>query len=144
MNQRPSHLLLSESGDLFDTRRADWSANPIRPGFAKTCREIKTGRDLRSTLRAGSWAWPGGYPIVLITNDGEYVSPGALSKDKNAIYSALWDIRNRISGRIVGADVYFEGPRVQCAYTNADIESAYGDPDESENMETVTQGATLD
>lgn len=126
---RPDYLFLSESGDLFDTRMPDWSSKPIRPGFSRTHRTINNTRELCATLRAGSHAWPGGYPIVLITDDGEMVHPGALAKDKGALFIAMHDVMHKFSGRIVGADIYFEGPIVQCAYTNADIESAYGEPE---------------
>lgn len=127
-----AHLFLSSSGDLHDTRLPDWASKPIRPQHAWTHRTIKNGLQLRQTLRAGAYAWPGGYPIVLITSDGEYVSPKALMDDKSALYVALCDIRSGYSGRIVGADIYYKGPPVQCAYTGVTIESAYGDVEEVE------------
>jgi hypothetical protein len=120
------HLFLSESGDLYDTRLHNWADKPIRAQHARTHRTIRTGLQLRQTLRAGPYAWPGGYPVVLTTSDGEMVHPGALTKDKGALYRALYDIRTKVSGRIVGADIYYEGDDVQCAYTNETISSAYG------------------
>lgn len=120
------HLFLSSSGDLHDTRLPQWAEKPIRPQHARTHRTINTGLQLRQTLRAGPYAWPGGYPIVLITSDGEMVHPGALAKDKSALYQALFDIRTKARGRIVAADVYYEGDDAECAYTGAVISSAYG------------------
>jgi hypothetical protein len=131
--QRPEHLFLSSDGDLHDTRKPTWASAPIRTGFARTHRTIRNGRELRATLRAGGHAWPGGYPIVLHTSDGEMVSPVALMKNKPALWLAIHDVHSKQHSRIVGADVYLEGPTVQCVYTNADIESAYGDPDETTN-----------
>lgn len=132
MNTLPAHLFLSCSGELYDTRRPDWASHPLRPVYARTMRSIRAGADLRATLRAGPRAWPGGYPIVLITSDGEMVSPAALLKDRSALYQALYDIRHKMHGRIVGADVYWEGPPIQCAYTGAEIVSAYGETEETE------------
>ncbi len=120
------HLFLSSSGDLYDTRLPQWAEKPIRPLHAHTRRTIDTGLQLRQTLRAGAYAWPGGYPIVLITSDGEMVSPAALAKDKSALYRALYDIRTKQHGRIVAADIYYEGDDAECAYTGAVISSAYG------------------
>ena len=126
----PYFLASETDGHLYDTRRPDWSTSPpLRTDYRRTFRTINTARELCATLRAGPHAWPGGYPIVLITSDGEMVSPGALRADGGALYCALYDIRTKQSTRIIGADIYYEGPIVQCAYTNADIASAYGDPE---------------
>ena len=127
----PEHFFIASSGDLFDTRKPNWSANPLREGYRCTKREIKTGADLRATLRAGSWAFPGGYEIALYTSGGEMVSIKGLLADKGALYQALYDVRTRQHGRIVGADIYYEGPTMECAYTGLPIESAYGDPEEN-------------
>lgn len=127
----PEHLFIASSGDLYDTRKPNWSANPLREGYRCTKREIKTGADLRVTLRAGSYAFPGGYTIALYTSDGEMVSIKGLLADRGALYQALYDIRTRQHGRIVGADTYMEGPTMECAYTGLPIESAYGDPEEN-------------
>lgn len=129
MPSLPNHLFVSESGDLFDTRRPDWhKLPPIRAGYSTHHRTITNGRELRATIRAGGAAWPGGYTVALHMNDGEMVSIDALSRDRSALWHALWDIRNNPRGRIVGCDTYDEGPTVRCAYTNEDIASSYGDP----------------
>lgn len=126
----PEHLFLSESGDLFNTRRPDWHTRPpLRAGYSRTYRNIETGSQLRATLRAGSFSWPGGYPIVLFTADGEMVSPVALAKDKGHLRRELRDIHEGARGRIIGAGIYYEGETVQCACTGVDIESAYGVPE---------------
>ena len=31
---------------------------------------IRTGRDFRESLRAGPYAWPGGYAVVYVCDDG--------------------------------------------------------------------------
>lgn len=126
----PAHLFVSESGDLFDTRRPEWHKHPpLREGYSRTHREIRTGRDLRATLRAGGAAWPGGYTVALYTNDGDMASIPGLSLDRSALRNALEDIRTKAPWRIVGADLYDEGPDVQCVYTADTIASSYGDLD---------------
>jgi hypothetical protein len=122
-----NHLFLSESGDLFDTRRENWGDRPLRAGFAGHRAVIKNGMDLRATLRAGGAAWPGGYTVVLFTADGDMASIAGLLRDKSALRTALRDIQGRCSGRIVASGLYQEGPLAQCCYTNETIESDYGD-----------------
>lgn len=57
-------------GDLYDTRRADWTAQPVRRNYAYHHRDIKTGQDLRACLRGGAYAWPGGYELLYLCSDG--------------------------------------------------------------------------
>lgn len=131
---KPEHFFLSESGHLFDTRRPGWSqGEPLRPMHSYHHREIRTGLELRQTLRAGSVTFPGCYTVVLITSDGELVSIDGLLQDRGALYRALWDIRTGAHGRIIMCDTYDEGPPVECAYTGRMIESSYGDPDSDES-----------
>lgn len=127
----PEHLFVSSTdGHLYDTRVPDWHKKPpLRRDYRRTFRTIETGAQLRAVLRAGGAAWPGGYTVALYTSDGEMASIPALCADKHALWAALYDIRTKQRGRIVGADLYDEGPAVQCAYTNADIASSYGDPE---------------
>jgi hypothetical protein len=127
----PDYFMISEcDGHLYDTRKPDWAKHPVRRDYRKTFTCIKTGAQLRATLRAGGRVWPGFYPIALYTADGEMASPVALARDKGQLYQALFEIRHTYSSRIIGADIYDEGPTVQCVYTGADIQSAYGDPEE--------------
>lgn len=63
-----------------------------------------------------AYAWPGGYPIVYFCRDGEEICPTcANSGDENL--------------EIVGYDVFYEGAPMVCA-CGAEVESAYGDPEE--------------
>lgn len=75
------------------------------------------------------WAWPGGYPVVFVTSDGDILC-AACAKD--AV------LNNRES---VYTDIYYEGPAECCAGCNREIESAYGDPDaeDAEEEETAPQ-----
>lgn len=34
---------------------------------------INTTKDLKTALRNGKWACPGGYPLYFITSDGAYI-----------------------------------------------------------------------
>ena len=90
----PSCFMVSESdGGLYDTRKPGWyNFPPIRANYSRHFSDIKTTSELKATLRAGGFAWPGGYSIAIITTDG-----GALCFDcahKN-IRSMFWSLANK-------------------------------------------------
>lgn len=73
-----------------------------------------------------AYAWPGGYPIIYIANDGETVCADCMNDPSNAD----WAFDKDSHDRVVGWDIYYEGPPEHCVNCNAEIESAYGDPDD--------------
>ena len=74
------------------------------------------------------WAFPGGYTIGYYTHDGEILCATCADSDETQEATAAvvptWE-------SIVAVGCYDEGPTLQCAGCNCDIESSYGDPDES-------------
>ena len=42
----------------------------IRLNYSKHFANIQTVAQLKATLRAGAYAWPGGYELTLVTSDG--------------------------------------------------------------------------
>jgi len=66
------HFMVGETdGALFDTRAVDWhKLPPLRPVFRRHFSRVQTVEQFKATLRAGPWAWPGGYALYLITSDG--------------------------------------------------------------------------
>ena len=70
------------------------------------------------------YAWPGGYPVYGILDDGELICNDCLQ------LSEIHEGGNADGWRFEGADVYWEGPTLICPGCNEKvIESAYGDPD---------------
>ena len=70
-NEMRNHLMISESdGALYDTRGDNWSATPLRANYSRHHREINSVADMKATLRAGSYTFPGGYELFFITSDG--------------------------------------------------------------------------
>jgi hypothetical protein len=61
----------------------------------------------------------GGYPILYYSKDGSTLCARCASEEDT-------------SDPVVGADIFYEGPAEMCEDCNAVIESAYGNPDESE------------
>jgi hypothetical protein len=83
-------------------------------------------RDEQGNLPA--FAWPGGYPVYYLAADNGVMCP----KCANSA-----DCRNAEPDdkqwRIVAGDVHWEGEPLACENCNAEIESAYGDPEEGGN-----------
>ena len=63
-----------------------------------------------------SHAWPGGYQLMYLTEDGLFVCPKCANKPDT-------------SDPVTAGDVYWEGPTLACEDCGEPIESAYGDPD---------------
>ncbi len=121
------HLFVSETdGGLYDTRRKDWSATPIRPVYRRHFTKIHTSQEARATLRAGAYAWPGGYPLYLVTQDGAALCFKCAMKEYRQI---AWDFQKRCSTgwRVAGCDVNYDDKGLACDHCGKQIESAYGD-----------------
>ena len=68
----------------------------------------------------------GCYTVVYLTKDGGTLCADCANGENGSDASETADDP---SWRLVDADVYWEGPTLQCDHCNADIESSYGDPD---------------
>lgn len=123
----PAHFFVSNcNGALHDTRRPDWASTPLRKCYKRTYSRIKTGAQLRATLRAGSLTWPGFYPLFFITSDG-----GALAFDtvRDNLRGVLDSIRTKCDDgwRVVACEVNYEDTELYDDHTGEKIESAYGE-----------------
>lgn len=116
------------SGDpcLYDTREKDWSSKPRRQNYSWSHQNIKTVSDLKATLRAGAFAWPGGYPLYFITSDGAALSFATVRKEFRRIAESIRE--NCSDGwRVDGCAVNYEDRELFDDHTNEKIECAYGD-----------------
>ena len=82
--------------------------------------------DLKNALRSGPFAWPGGYPLYFITDDGAALSFDAVRENLRPV---IWSIRNGVNDgwRVVGCDVNWEDASLFCDHTGNRIESAYAE-----------------
>ena len=88
---------------------------------------IRTTTDLRAAVREGPYAWPGGYPLYAVAQDGEALCFDCLRTEYRQI---LWAVKNedKHSGwRIIGIDTNWEDPSLRCTHCSKLIESAYGE-----------------
>lgn len=71
MNTLPEHFFIGDTdGALYDTRRDGWYSAPLRAHYRRTFSTIESAAQFKATMRAGEFAWPGGYRMALSTADG--------------------------------------------------------------------------
>ena len=81
---------------------------------------------IRSALQ--HYAWPGGYPIYLVTTDGGALCPDCVKSEvRNIIDSCRREVDD--GWRAYGADINYEDPNLYCDHCGNRIESAYAEED---------------
>lgn len=85
--------------------------------------------DFRKAIRAGAYAWPGGYPLYFVMADCEALSFEAAKENKREILTALRDNANNNfpdkQWLIIGIDINYEDNELYCSHSNKKIECAY-------------------
>jgi len=115
------NFFICSSGDLV---RATGPCTVVRERYSHTYREIRTGAQLRATLRAGPYVWPGGYPLFFLLSDGACASFAAVRANLPQCTRAIRD-RSHDGWRIVGCDVNWEDADMVCAISDEPIAPAY-------------------
>lgn len=87
---------------------------------------IKTVADLKRALKDGPYAWPGGYPIYFITDDGAALAFDTVKKNFKRIASSVKN-KDRDGWRVVAADINWENGDLTDDHTGKRIESAYAE-----------------
>lgn len=87
----PAHLHVFEGG-LWDHRRL-FGDREFRPRYAWHHRTIDDTAQLRATIRAGKYAWPGGYEVFFVTSDGACLCMDCATREYRQIANA---VRNRL------------------------------------------------
>jgi len=80
----------------------------------------------KNALRAGPYAWPGGYPIYFIASDGEALSFDAARQNARQIIQAIRN-HSRCGWRVIATAINWEDADLYCAHTGERIQSAYGE-----------------
>lgn len=76
-----------------------------------------------------AYAWPGGYPLYYLTSDCSVLCPDCVNSEIDRVDAEMRDPERHNQFQVVAVDVHWEGEPMQCEHCNAEIESAYGDPD---------------
>lgn len=88
---------------------------------------MDTNETLRSVRRFAreKYAWPGGYPMILVMKDGEVMCADCAKQNYRLISRATRDDQ-RTGWEAAGVDIHWEGPPEHCCNCNNSIASAYG------------------
>lgn len=124
----PDHLFVSScDGALHDTRIADWhKLPPLRANYMYTRARIRSAADLKATLRAGAYAWPGGYPLYFLTSDGGALSFATVRDNLARVLDSIATGTND-GWRVVACEINWENADLMDDHTGEPIEAAYGD-----------------
>lgn len=125
---KPSkNFMVASDGDLI--RVSDRSYDVVREKFEYHHRIISNGKELCATLRAGPYAWPGGYPLFIGNECGETLHFECV---KENLSSVIYDLRNNHRFGPLYCEINYENTDLYCDCCSEKIESAYGDDDEEE------------
>lgn len=69
-----------------------------------------------------AFAWPGGYPIYYLAKDNGVLCPKCANEFKS-------ERDNDEQLKPVAYEIHWEGQPLSCEHCNAEIASAYGDPE---------------
>jgi|TARA_Y100000310_G_scaffold297836_1_gene331197 hypothetical protein len=85
-----------------------------------------TLHEIKTALRNGPYAWPGGYPLFFITLDGAVLSHEAVRAEwKRVCHSVMTQAGD--GWEVIGQDINWEDGELVCDHTGKRIESAYAD-----------------
>ena len=85
---------------------------------------INTPSDFGRALKAGPFAWPGGYPLFFVCSDGAPLSFEDARKHGATICHAIRE-RDRSGWRVLAAEVNWEDGDLYSAHSGRKIEAAY-------------------
>jgi hypothetical protein len=97
----------------------------VRERFSYHHVRITTGAELRATLRAGAYAWPGGYPLFFVTDDGCALSFASVRANLRQCIRSIREGWRGDGWRIVGCEINYEDPNLRCEHSGELIGSAY-------------------
>jgi hypothetical protein len=81
--------------------------------------------DLKQALRAGPYAWPGGYPLFFLTADGSVLSFAAVREELRQVLCAVRQPGTDPWWEIVAIGTNWEEPDLCCEHTGQLIPCAY-------------------
>jgi hypothetical protein len=87
---------------------------------------MMTLQKVKQRIRDGKYAWPGGYPVYFIAEDGGAICIDCVKKNWKRVVAAHL-MKNDKSWGILGADINYEDDMLLCENCSENIESAYGE-----------------
>ena len=84
-----------------------------------------TRQEFEDALSNGSYAWPGGYPMFLLMEDGEAMHIKCAEENRACIVDSIDNDLNN-GWKPAAVDVNWEDDKLVCCQCGKEIESAYG------------------
>lgn len=103
-----------------------------RANFSRHHTVIRSVADLKATLRAGPYAWPGRYPLYFLASDGAALSFESVRANFRETARAIWDRLPNDGWRVGACEINYEDTDLYCAHSGARIPAAYGDEEAGE------------
>ena len=83
-------------------------------------------QSVKDAIRS-KYAWPGGYPLYIICDDGGCICPDCAKKEYRQIaHDTVKDWRGT-GWNVIGAEINWEDASLYCEHCGNLIESAYGE-----------------
>ncbi len=85
----------------------------------------KVPEDIKQVIK-NEYAWPGGYPMYLVTSDGAALCPKCCKAEyRQIVYSIKHNLQD--GWKVEGYDINWEDPNLYCDHCSKRIESAYAE-----------------
>jgi len=109
-NKMKPDFFISDDGNLYDCNRNEWYMHPVRKNYEKTHRNIESANDFKATLRAGEYAWPGGYRMGFVTSDGGFLCFKCARENAREIINAIkYDWCWSDGWKVTNTDIIYDG-----------------------------------
>lgn len=82
--------------------------------------------EFRAAVRQGAYAWPGGYPLYFICDDGGVLCCSCAKSERRNILESI-AAKSHDGWQVIGQDVNWEDSHLECEHCGKHIESAYGE-----------------
>jgi hypothetical protein len=88
--------------------------------------KIENTKKLHEVLKSGPYAWPGGYPLFFLTQDGAALSFEAVKQELEEVQDSI-ECECNDGWRVVAVGINWEDENLLCDHTGEKIQSAYGE-----------------
>ena len=111
--------MISSDGSLNLYRDNSLTPFLVRKNYARHYRNIKTVSQFFASLRAGPYAWPGGYETYFICEDGGVLCHDCANQEKKQIsYSIFHGIRDGWKVESMDSTVSADEETIYCNHCN--------------------------
>jgi hypothetical protein len=89
--------------------------------------KINNTTALKNALRAGPYAWPGGYPTFFLTAEGDPLCHQCVRDNFKLVLEETRHPSPLDGWRTIGHEINYEDAALHCAHCGEQIEAAYGE-----------------